>query len=264
VSSHGETIADDNGAYRRSKLLRDRLTSAVAESAFVTAPSEYVLDDLRARFGLRGGEVVPNGVDLSVRPRATAERLEAAPFFLGVGRLGQMKGFDLLVDAYARSGLASTHRLLIAGDGPERDALVQRAQQKGVSAGIRFLGRLEPQQVADAMAQSRAVVVPSRSEAFGIVALEAWRSGAALIMTSRGGAAEFVQDGVDGLLVDPLDTAELTAALLKLATDDGLRDALAASGHIRLHSFTWSRTGEAYTRLYTSHLLRPPTAATFD
>lgn len=194
--------------------------------------------------------MVPNGVDLSIHPQATAERLEDAPFFLGVGRLGRMKGFDLLIDAYDRSRLASTHRLLIAGDGPERDALVQRAQHRGVSAGIRFLGRLEPQEVADAMAQARAVVVPSRFEAFGIVALEAWRSGAALIMTSRGGAPGFVRDGIDGLLVDPLDTGSLADALHALASDDAVHDTLASRGRERLHAFTWQRVADEYRRLY--------------
>lgn len=252
VTSHGETIADDNRGYQRSRLLRRRLTEALADASFVTAPSEFVLDDLRARFGLRGGEVVPNGVDLSIRPHAEAVRLEEAPFFLGVGRLGRMKGFDLLIDAYERSGLASTHRLLIAGDGPERDALSQLAQHRGVADGVRFLGRLEPQEVADAMAQARTVVVPSRFEAFGIVALEAWRSGAPLIMTSRGGAAEFVRAGVDGLLVDPLDTGALAGALMTVATDDVVHDALAASGRGRLDAFTWRRVADEYRLLYVN------------
>jgi glycosyltransferase involved in cell wall biosynthesis len=161
-----------------------------------------------------------------------------------------MKGFDLLIDAYGRSGLSPTHRLLIAGDGPEREALSQVARQCGVLEQITFLGRIGPQDVADAMAGSRAVVVPSRSEAFGIVALEAWRSGTALIMTSRGGASEFVRDGVDGLLVDPLDAEALADAMVTLASDEAVRDALAARGHARLHEFTWHRVAERYLRLY--------------
>jgi glycosyltransferase involved in cell wall biosynthesis len=250
VTSHGETIGDDNSGYERSRLLRGRLTDALADAAFVTAPSEYVLDDLRTRFALRGGEVVPNGVDISIRPRPNPTNRGDAPYFLAVGRLGRMKGFDLLIDAYGRSGLSPTHRLLIAGDGPEREALSQVARQCGVLEQITFLGRIGPQDVADAMAGSRAVVVPSRSEAFGIVALEAWRSGTALIMTSRGGASEFVRDGVDGLLVDPLDAEALADAMVTLASDEAVRDALAARGHARLHEFTWHRVAERYLRLY--------------
>jgi glycosyltransferase involved in cell wall biosynthesis len=250
VTSHGETIGDDNSGYQRSKLLRARLTDALTAAAFVTAPSEYVLEDLRNRFGLRGGEVVPNGVDMSIQPRPSAKWLEDGPFFLAVGRLGRMKGFDLLIEAFSRSELSQTHRLLIAGDGPEHDALARLAGQREVSEQVRFLGRLGSQDVADVMAQARAVVVPSRSEAFGIVALEAWRSGTALIMTSRGGASEFVHDGVNGLLVDPLDAGGLAEAMMKLANDDGARDALATVGHNQVGEFTWRRVAAGYQRLY--------------
>ena len=83
------------------------------------------------------------------------------------------------------------------------------------------------------MAGAVAVVVPSRVEAFGIVALEAWRSGAPLVMTDRGGAPGFVHDGVDGILVDPVDTAALRAALARVAAD-------AACGR------SWPRVASAY------------------
>jgi glycosyltransferase involved in cell wall biosynthesis len=250
VTSHGETIGDDNRAYQRSRLLRARLTTALAEAAFVTAPSEYVLDELRRNFGLHTGQVVPNGVDSSIRPRDSRTRIESAPFFLGVGRLGRVKGFDLLIDAFKRSDLAPTHKLLIAGDGPERNALARMAHDHRISDAVRFLGRLGSQDVADAMAQARAVVVPSRSEAFGIVALEAWRSGTALIMTSHGGASEFVRDGLDGVLVDPFDADALANALATLAHDDVVRDALASRGHDRVGEFGWRRAAQAYLRLY--------------
>jgi glycosyltransferase involved in cell wall biosynthesis len=254
VTSHGETIGDDNGAFQRSNLLRARLTQAVAQASFVTAPSEYVLNDLRANFGLGSADAVPNGVDLSIRARTDVARIEAAPFFLGVGRLGRSKGFDLLIDAFGRSRLASSHRLLIAGDGPERSALSDLARDLGISAAVHFLGRLDPQGVADAMAQARAIVVPSRSEAFGIVALEAWRSSAALIMTSRGGASEFVRDGVDGLLVDPEDLTTLAQAMRVIASDEALRERLATAGSKRVCDFTWRRVAEEYLQLYATKL----------
>ena len=69
-----------------------------------------------------------------------------------------------------------------------------------------FDGRQSPEGVATAMSAATAVVVPSRMEAFGIVALEAWRAGTTLVMTDRGGASEFVTHDEDGLLIDPEDT----------------------------------------------------------
>ena len=254
VTSHGETLGDDGGVYQRSRLLRQQLTAAIDEAALVTAPSQYVLDDLIAHYGLTRGEVVRNGVDLSVRPDVQAPRVDDRPYILGVGRLGPMKGFDLLIDAFRESGLGRTHRLVIVGDGPMRGALRRQVEQQALSEQVRFVGRLGSQGVADAMAQAQVVVVPSRIESFGIVALEAWRSGTALIMTSRGGGPEFVRDGVDGLLVDPIDSAALAQQIRDLALDHERRDRLAAAGSRRVGSFDWAHVADAYVHLCDSVL----------
>lgn len=252
ITSHGETLADDNGAFQRSRLLRRALKDAVARAVFVTAPSQYVLDDLRAHYGMTSGTVVPNGVDLTIQPRAASAPLDDRPYLLGIGRLGWMKGFDLLIEAFAQSGLAPSHRLLIVGDGPEREALASLATFLGISDDVRLLGRLDAQRVADAMAQAKYVVVPSRSEAFGIVVLEAWRSGVPVITTSRGGAREFVHGGADALLADPLDTRALADLMRNVADDQVLRDKLGHAGLSRVREFAWKGVADGYRALYRS------------
>lgn len=248
VTSHGETVADDHAVFSRSALLRFALRRALAVAAAVTAPSQFVIDDLRASHGLIGGIVVPNGVVLE-----TPDATEDAPngrYLLGVGRLGHMKGFDLLIDAFAGAELARDIRLVIAGDGPERDRLQMAAEQLGLGDRVEFTGRLDAAAVAGAMSAALAVVVPSRMEAFGIVALEAWRSGAPLVMTNRGGAPEFVRDGVDAILVDPEDPVALGDALRRVSTDERFRVQLAAAGRARVGEFTWVRVARAYEELY--------------
>ncbi|WCM56062.1 glycosyltransferase family 4 protein [Microbacterium sp. EF45047] len=247
ISSHGETLGDDNNAYR-SAFLRRSLTVALGRAAAVTAPSRYVLDDLRARFGLAPGlgRIVANGVDpaLGVRsPDAPRERL-----VLAVGRLGRMKGFDLLIDAFAQAGLAGV-RLEIIGGGPERDALHRRIEAAGLGDRVRLVGERDAAGVARRIGEAAAVVVPSRSEAFGIAALEAWRGGAALVMTSRGGGAELVRDGEDAVLVDPTDTAALAAAIRSVMTDEERRLSLARRGAERVGAFGWDRIAEEYERI---------------
>lgn len=246
LTSHGETLGDDSNVYARSALLRDRLRRAIASASAVTTPSRYVLDDLRAHYGLRAGNTVPNGVDLDVRADDISP---SGDYLFAVGRLGAAKGFDLLIDAFAQARPPGV-RLLIGGDGPEHDALRQHTERAGVGDDVQLLGRLSPEQVAGYMSRATAVVVPSRSEAFGIVALEAWRSGAPLVMTSRGGAAEFVHDGVDGILVDPTDVAALSAALLRVLGDADLRNVLRARARERVSQFTWAAVGDQYQALY--------------
>jgi glycogen(starch) synthase len=248
ITSHGETLGDDQRIFQRSDLLRRGLTAAISRSAFVTAPSDYVLDDLRQAYGLAGGDLVPNGVDLGVVPSGVV--VEPRPYLLGVGRLGRVKGSDLLIDAFAASELPGDPVLLIGGEGPERRALEAHAAENGVATRVRFLGRLDPQGVADAMAGAVAVAIPSRSEAFGIVALESWRAGTALVMTSRGGGPSLIRDGEDGLLVDPEDRDAFALALQRVTEDPALRGGLAAAGRARVHEFSWDGVAEAYLQHY--------------
>ena len=72
------------------------------------------------------------------------------------------------------------------------------------------------------------------------------------ILTDRGGASEFVRDGIDGILVDPQDSAALRAALSRIASDEGLRSALSAAGRDRVPEFTWARVAKAYEDLYAA------------
>ncbi|MEV1128802.1 glycosyltransferase family 4 protein [Agromyces sp. NPDC049794] len=251
ITSHGETVADDHSVFARSALLRWALRRGLSVAAQVTAPSQFVIDDLQANHDLVGGTVVPNGVVLDGDDGAE----ELAPkgrYLLGVGRLGRMKGFDLLIDAFAHATLDRDIRLVIAGDGPEQTRLQEAAEKLGLAARIEFTGRLDAAAVARAMSNAIAVVVPSRMEAFGIVALEAWRSGAPLVMTNRGGAPEFVRDGVDGVLVDAVDTVALAEAISRVAGDEALRAALTAAGLERVDEFTWERVAHAYEELYAA------------
>lgn len=263
VTSHGETTGDDDDVFAGSALLRGGLRDALARAVAVTAPSEYVLRDLRGRFGLSGGEVVPNGVAADVpEDEGIRARLPQGPYLAAVGRLGRMKGFDLLIEAFARmrertpSGRDGAEqgteeaRLVIAGDGPERVALQAQARARGIGDVVDLLGWCTPSEVATVLGGSRALVVPSRSEAFGIAALEAWRAGTALVMTNRGGAGEFVRDGEDGLLVDPEDGDALEAAISRVLADPRLRARLAAAGSARTAEFAWERVAERYRSLY--------------
>ncbi|WP_353827029.1 glycosyltransferase family 4 protein [Agromyces sp. SYSU T0242] len=251
VTSHGETVADDHGVFDRSAILRTSLRRALHAAAAVTAPSGFVLDDLRSRFGLVGGEVVPNGVDLGLVGDAARSPF-AGPYLLAVGRLGRAKGFDLLISAMDGIALDAAMRLVVVGDGEERARLEALVAERGLEGRVEFAGRLDSPVVADAMAGATMVVVPSRMEAFGIVALEAWRSGAPLVMTDRGGAPGFVRDGRDGVLVDPRDIAALRAAIVRVAGDDDLRSRMVAAGRERVASFTWRRAADAYEGRYAS------------
>ncbi|WP_404430570.1 glycosyltransferase family 4 protein [Microbacterium lacus] len=247
VTSHGETFADDASVFDKSALLRRGLRSALSRASIVTGCSAMVIDDLRTRFELSDGDVVANGVDLTIVPAAPLPGIDGRTF-VTVGRLGRTKGFDLLLEALARTETAIDTRLVVIGDGPERGSLTKQSEQLGISHRVSFVGMLQSPQVAAAMASALAVVVPSRVESFGIVVLEAWRASAPLIVTRRVGAP--VRDRIDAVVVDPEESATFARALDAVAADPVLRESIAAAGARRVEAFTWGAAAEGYLGLY--------------
>ncbi len=255
LSSHGETFMDDHDAFGTSALMREGLRRTIAAAAVTTGCSEQVLDDLRERFGLVGGSVVPNGVGPvpTTPPSGTLPDelgLPDAPIVLGVGRLEMTKGFDLLVEAVAGVDPDLAPTLVLGGDGSQREALRAMGERVGLGDRLRLVGPLDEAGVDTWMRRADVVVMPSRREAFGIVALEAWRSGTPLVATNLGGPASFVTDGVDGLLVDPVNTGALARAVESLLRDPERRAALGAAGEASARRYTWRAVADAYATIH--------------
>jgi glycogen(starch) synthase len=273
ITLQGETMMDDADIFEESRVLRSALRSGLRRAAAITACSAFTLDDAEARFGLEPGRgvVIPNGVDLDRvddgdrpdhRPGVFPGIADPGrPYLLALGRVVEKKGFDLLLQAYA--GIDPDRRtsdLVIGGTGAALDGLVRMATDLGVADQVHFVGRLSRAEVASAMGGAIAFVMPSRLEPFGIVVLEAWRARLAVVASTRGGAPEFVDDGVTGVLVDPFDTPTFSRALERLLADTPTRESIAAAGHARVSAFDWHTVAEQYRRVYRSVV--HPAAAT--
>ena len=261
VSTHGETFADDHDAFSHSLLLRSGLKYALRDADVVTGCSQMVLDDLSERFGSTKGVVVPNGVELtSAKPAPGLLSQAESPSVFALGRVERMKGFDLLIEAFARASVPPGTVLTVGGDGSELASLRDLVRQRDLSDRVSFLGNLSPSEVAHQMSTASLVVVPSRREAFGIVVLEAWRAGAPLIATSRGGPRDLVRDGVDGLVIDPEDTAALAGAITRVLAEPELARRLGKAGAERVKAYTWEHVVQEYESLYSGLLTKTTTS----
>ena len=154
---------------------------------------------------------------------------------LFVGRLVSVKGADLAIEALRRlreRGVETT--LTICGDGPERDALERQARKAGLGEVVTFKGWTEPDELATHYRRGKLLLVPSRYEPFGIVALEAIASGCPVVAAETGGLPEAVGDC--GLLV-PLDDASALADVTERALESDVRQNLQASmsAHVTRH-----------------------------
>ena len=262
VTLQGETVMDDTDLFDISRVMRAALRTGLRSASAVTACSQFTMDDAIARFGLRAGRgmVIPNGVSL-VGPSesgadASVERaplLGGTPYVLALGRVVEKKGFDLLLAGYAAMDpTMRTADLVIGGSGPALEGLEAQAEASGIADRVHLVGRLSREQVASVMAEATVFVMPSRLEPFGIVALEAWRAGTAVVATSRGGATEFISEGRDGLLVDPFDTMAVARVLERVLADGELRQSLAAAGQLRVEQFAWPLITDRYRAVYST------------
>ncbi|MGZ4314343.1 MAG: glycosyltransferase [Gaiellaceae bacterium] len=145
---------------------------------------------------------------------------------LSVARLVAEKGVDDLISALAETGDARL-RLVVAGDGPERQALVQLAAELGVRLTI--LGHVAEAELAQLYVDADVFALLSRHEPWGVAVNEAASSGLPLLLSDRvGAAADLLADGRNGFLVHAGDTEGTAAALKRLANDPALRHDLGA------------------------------------
>ena len=166
------------------------------------------------------------------------------------GRAVRQKGIDVLLDAFPNVLAAHpTARLVIVGDGQERPELERHARRLGIGGAVEFKGWVDR---ADAlMPACDVVVIPSRWEGFGMVALEAMAAARPVVASRVDALEEIVVDGVTGLLVKPDDPASLAAALSRLLADPASATAFGLAGLQRLRRrYTVSRMVDATAAVY--------------
>jgi glycosyltransferase involved in cell wall biosynthesis len=151
-----------------------------------------------------------------------------------VARLEPEKGHRTLVDAWpvVLSAVPSA-RLLIIGEGSERDSLEAQVASLGIEDRVVFTGRRED--VPAVTAALDVAVLPSYREAQGLSVLEAMALGRPVIASRVGGIPEMIEDGVSGLLVEPHDCDALAAGIVRLLTDHPLADMIGHRGHELVH-----------------------------
>ena len=190
----------------------------------------------------------------AARVRAARERYGsgAAPLLLYFGRLEYEKGVQDLIAALPR--IRRRHpgtRLLVAGTGTAEDLLRDATRTHRVRRSVTFLGHLPDADLAALIPAVDAVVLPSRYEPFGIVALEAAAAGAPLVASTAGGLGEVVLDGETGLSFSPGDVSGLAEAVAAALEDPAAAARRVKAARRRLGSdFGWDTIAAATAGLY--------------
>jgi D-inositol-3-phosphate glycosyltransferase len=146
-------------------------------------------------------------------------------------------------------------------DGASEAELARRlAVELGVADRVRFIAPQPHHILSSWYRAADLVIVPSRSESFGLVALEAAACGVPVVASAVGGLLNIVHDGVTGHLVDGRDPARYARAMSQVLDDPAGAAAMGTAANVRARRFTWSFTAARLRRLYTDLASRPAPA----
>ena len=208
-------------------------------------------------------EVIPLGVDHAFfapgqqrQARRAAGLPETGRMLLFVGRIQPLKSLDVAIDALSRlEGMGDVFLVVVGGpSGPSGETEVARAKALVGDLGLRDRVIFVPPQPHELLSTfyraADVCVVPSRSESFGLVALEAAACGIPVVASAVGGLTTLVEDGRTGYLVDGRDPAMFADRISHLLTDTHVAAAMGRRAAIRARSYTWSIAAGRLRRLY--------------
>lgn len=203
--------------------------------------------------------VIPNGIDLqrfqnlptkeSIRSRLRLDNDEKIILF--VGTLRPVEGVKYLIEAMnIIKQQNTTARLMLVGDGEERQGLEGLVKELKLGGCVTFVGKVPNERVPAYMAAADIFVLPTLSESFGIVNLEAMAAGLPVVASRVGGLPEIIEEGENGFLVEPKKPEQIADRVLMLLSDAGLRQNMAQSNRNKARRYSWQNTVGQLEALY--------------
>jgi D-inositol-3-phosphate glycosyltransferase len=235
----------------------------VAAADRIICAAEHERPILSRIYGAAAGRVsvIPCGVDLArFRPidQAKARRqleLDPRPLVLYVGRIEPLKGLDILVEAVAQLESRDA-RLLVVGGDAQAEAEIRRLEQRALALGlhdrVRFVGVVDQAKLPAYYSAADVCVVPSYSESFGLVAVEAMACGTPVIASRVGGLMTTISDGRTGYLI-PWHCPEPFAERIDLVLGNSeLRANLGHAARRSVRRYSWDRIAAALAGEYAN------------
>lgn len=246
ISLHG---GDVDGEPLKNRFNKWIFRTALFKADTITTCSQALADqvvemvpEIKAKIS-----VIRNGVSTSVFD-SSMPYFHSSPYLFSAGQLVAHKGFDLLIDAFSQISdeYPSVH-LLIAGVGDFQGKLFKLVEKHNLQGRIFFVGVKNRNQIASLMRGSIAIIIPSLREPFGIIALEAWASGNAIIASRVGGLPEALK-GSDAFFILPGDCDSLKSALMAILKNP---DKYKQTKPVPTN-FSWPYICQCYLALYGS------------
>jgi N-acetyl-alpha-D-glucosaminyl L-malate synthase BshA len=202
---------------------------SIQSSDRVTAVSRFLAERARENLGItRPIEVIYNFVDPAVFVPNRRSGLRLAPpdtrVLMHASNFRQVKNIPVVIQVFAEVRKYLRAKLVMIGDGPEKPPAEQLARELGVDRDVLFLGNQDCME--ELLPLADVFLLPSSSESFGLVALEAMSAEVPVVAANIGGLPEVVEEDVAGFLHDPADVDGYVGSVLRLLTDERLRRAM--------------------------------------
>jgi N-acetyl-alpha-D-glucosaminyl L-malate synthase BshA len=230
---------------------------SIQKSDGLTAVSEYLRRETVEHFDIPAEriEVIPNFVDLKLYKRdahpchKSRLSLPGESIIMHISNFRAVKRVDDAVRVLAKINREVPARLVLIGDGPERGRVQQTAEEEGVAGRVTFLGKQES--VAEILSCADIFLLPSASESFGLVALEAMSCGVPVIATRVGGVPEVITEGSDGYLANVGDVDTMAERAVEILKDKETWRRMSAAARAGAERFSADTIVPMYERYYT-------------
>ncbi len=206
--------------------------------------------------------VIPNGVDLSRFNGLSRVDIRTQlgicneKVILFVGRLSPIKGLKYLLAAMKIIADRDRNvKLFLVGDGEEREYLKELVRNLNIKQHVTFIGKVPNEKVPEYMVASDIFVLPSLSEGFPVVTLEAMAAGLPIVASRVGGLPEIIKSGENGFLVEPKNPKEIADKLWLLLEDEELRTKMRSNNKEMAKDYSWEKVSENLERVLYYSLL---------
>jgi glycosyltransferase involved in cell wall biosynthesis len=247
ITTHGSDVPGYNPDrfYFLHKLIKPFSTVILNRASCIASPSGHLKEQILKNFGNRKIAKVPYGISADTYLSGKKENK-----ILTASRLFERKGIQYVIEAMTE---IEGFEYIICGEGPYRPQLEKQIEQLNLGEKVKLLGHLNPDQLKKEYESAAIFVLPSTSENFPVVLMEAMAAGCAVVTSVTTGCAEVVGD--TALLVQPTDAKGIQKALFTLMQDQDLRQELGTRARARVErEFTWNRVAEKYVHLYDGAL----------
>ncbi len=237
---------------------------ALRNAFYCTVNSNATKEAVAGVANIPNVDIVPMGVDLSAfSPSKKDDSIRKkhcvdGEFIFTVGRMAEKKGFKYLIDAMPRIlEKLPKAKLVMIGDGPERQRLEEQAKKSGLEKSVVFAGKVTHKELerwyptADVFVLPSIVTAEGDTEGLGVVFLEAIASGTPIIGSNVGGIPDIIRHNETGLLVPQKDSSALSEAIIKVLTDKKLEQKLTKNAmDFVKERFTWDIVADRFAEMF--------------